>query len=321
MASVHDLFEKIRSADSTGTEDSPEHTAGGAPEEAPGSGGGVAMATATGTAVSTVSDTAVVSPVGTEVFPAVRTAADDEFEEASEAVGEADSAEHPDGDQGLLDRRDELLAPAERLIARNLKRLVGDEQNDVLDRARRHKRGRVELEALLGDGASEAFLAGLGDPYVLAAAAGAQMWAEMSGAQTVEPNSSDVADRLETQVAELLEMRRVKVREALEAHDRSGSDPGELVDMMRAVYRELRATTVPEMAADIAAGAFNSGTAVAAGSDSRWRWVPDNGGLPCADAEDNALEGPVACGQPFPTGDTLPPAHPGCRCILVPAGD
>jgi hypothetical protein len=46
--------------------------------------------------------------------------------------------------------------------------------------------------------------------------------------------------------------------------------------------------------------------------------VPDNAGQPCADAEDNALAGALPCGEAFPTGDVLPPAHPGCRCILVP---
>ncbi|MGI9578621.1 MAG: hypothetical protein ACR2OH_10505, partial [Microthrixaceae bacterium] len=226
-----------------------------------------------------------------------------------------------EGDQGLLDRRDELLAPAERLIARNLKRLVGDEQNEVLDRARRHKRGRVELDSLLDEAAADTFSDGLADPYVLAAAAGAQMWAELSDSKVVEPSRDDVSERLRTQVSELVEMRRVRIREALEAHDRAGSDSDELVDLMRSAYRELRATAVPELAADLAAGAFNTGTEKAAGSDSNWRWVPDNGGLPCADAEDNSLEGPVSCGQPFPTGDSVPPAHPGCRCIVVPDTD
>ena len=36
---------------------------------------------------------------------------------------------------------------------------------------------------------------------------------------------------------------------------------------------------------------------------------------------DNALAGAVPKGEPFPTGDLVPPVHPGCRCVIVPVGD
>ena len=65
--------------------------------------------------------------------------------------------------------------------------------------------------------------------------------------------------------------------------------------------------------------AFAAGTRAAAGPGTPCRWVADHGGLACADADDNALAGPVPCGAAFPTGDTAPPAHPGCRCMVVPA--
>jgi hypothetical protein len=37
----------------------------------------------------------------------------------------------------------------------------------------------------------------------------------------------------------------------------------------------------------------------------------------CPDCDDNALE-PTVKGEAFPTGQPHPPAHPGCRCLLVP---
>ena len=37
----------------------------------------------------------------------------------------------------------------------------------------------------------------------------------------------------------------------------------------------------------------------------------------CPDCEDNSLAGAQAKGEPFPTGQLHPPAHPGCRCLLV----
>lgn len=294
MASVHDLFERLRSDGGGGA---PEEGGGaGAPDEA---GGAVAVVTATEVAVG---DPA--AAVGTVT--------------AEGAVAEGAPAA---GDEGLLDRRDELLAPALRLLGRNLKRFLSDEQNDVLDRARRIRRQRADLEDLLDDEAAATVTAALAEPYRLAAVAGAQLWSELSGAEPVEPAPEDLQERLAHQVDEMLELRRAHVREALESHAESGADASELVDQMRAAYRELRATSAPELAADLAVGGFARGTEVAAGGNGRWRWIPDNGGLPCADAEDNALAGAVACGAGFPTGDVVPPAHPGCRCIVVPAGD
>ena len=41
--------------------------------------------------------------------------------------------------------------------------------------------------------------------------------------------------------------------------------------------------------------------------------------VPNPDAEDNRLADAVRAGEPFPTGDLRPPAHAGCRCLLVPA--
>jgi hypothetical protein len=47
-------------------------------------------------------------------------------------------------------------------------------------------------------------------------------------------------------------------------------------------------------------------------------WIPIAVGR-CADCDDNALE-PTVKGAAFPTGQVHPPAHPGCRCLLAPAG-
>ena len=48
------------------------------------------------------------------------------------------------------------------------------------------------------------------------------------------------------------------------------------------------------------------------------RWLVDRSGDACPDADDNALAGAVCKGEAFPTGDRCPPAHPGCRCLVVP---
>ena len=196
---------------------------------------------------------------------------------------------------------------------------MGDEQNDVLDRARRLKRGRVELSDLLPEaGQATGSPRPCTEPYLLAAVAGAQMWCELTGGATPDLTPASVSETLAARVGDLLELRRLQLRGVMEGIDESGEDLAVLVEHLRAAYRELRATSVPELAADLASSGFNVGTRAAAGPSATWRWVPDNGGLPCADAEDNALAGALPCGAEFPTGDVLPPAHPGCRCILAP---
>jgi hypothetical protein len=48
------------------------------------------------------------------------------------------------------------------------------------------------------------------------------------------------------------------------------------------------------------------------------KWQTSNLPGVCEDCADNAAAGEVPFGQPYPSGDRFPPAHPGgCRCVLV----
>ncbi|MBS1838521.1 MAG: hypothetical protein JST64_12590 [Actinobacteria bacterium] len=222
----------------------------------------------------------------------------------------------------VLDRRDALLVPVEKSMTRTLKRLVSDEQNEVLDRLRRIRRGLPDIDALLPDDDAIAFTAALRSDFVDAAAAGARFWAGESADVDADPTGRldhEVLDGgLELRVGDLLSLRRAHLQRALEHADADGTELAELGDHVRAAYREWRTQSVPQLAGDLAAAGFALGEQVAAGEGTPWRWVADHGGLPCSDAEDNSLAGAIDCGAPFPTGDVVPPAHPGCRCILVP---
>jgi hypothetical protein len=220
----------------------------------------------------------------------------------------------------LLDRRDQLLGPAEKALARSLKRLVSDEQNQVLDRLRRIRRGRPDLDELLPGGDQvDHVVEVLSDDFADAVAAGAAFWNEVAG---VEGTGTAAADgpfpQLRAQVEALLANHRAHLQRVLDDADAAGLEVSEVGDHVRAAYREWRSTSIPEFAGDLASAGFAEGARRAAGPDGRWCWIPDHGGLPCSDAEDNALAGEVPVGSPFPTGDLLPPAHSGCRCILVP---
>ena len=71
------------------------------------------------------------------------------------------------------------------------------------------------------------------------------------------------------------------------------------------------------MTDDALLSAYALGTLSAAEPDGKVRWRIDPTQGPCPDAQDNALAGEVGAGEAFPTGDSCPQAHPGCRCLLV----
>jgi hypothetical protein len=48
-------------------------------------------------------------------------------------------------------------------------------------------------------------------------------------------------------------------------------------------------------------------------------WQTRNDGLVCANCLANQAAGPKPVGTIFPSGDKAPPAHPRCRCSLIPA--
>ena len=56
--------------------------------------------------------------------------------------------------------------------------------------------------------------------------------------------------------------------------------------------------------------AFNRGLYEATKASTQLRWLVDDGGSPCPDAEDNSLAGLVTKGEAYPTGHCYPPAHP-----------
>ena len=83
-------------------------------------------------------------------------------------------------------------------------------------------------------------------------------------------------------------------------------------------YREWRSADLETRVVDVLSAAYSRGSYDGAGPATPLRWVPDEPGR-CPDCDDNSLE-PTAKGGVFPTGQTHPPAHPGCRCLVVLAG-
>jgi hypothetical protein len=222
-------------------------------------------------------------------------------------------------DDELLRHRDATLDGIERMLARRLKRVLADEQNEVLDLLRQ------SMPAVLDDLLPERdehvgryAAAALAD---LDEAAGHGAAAIRGGGQAGRPDETretapaDSCQALSVQLAEaLVDPMRERVIRSLEE---SGGDLDEVTGRLRALYREWKGQHIAATVRHYAAAAYAAGAFGAAPVNAELRWLVDRPGE-CPDADDNALASGVRKGEPFPTGDRCAPAHRGCRCLVVP---
>jgi DivIVA domain-containing protein len=213
-------------------------------------------------------------------------------------------------DQDLLDRRDATTDELERQLARRLKRVLSDEQNEALDLLRRN-RGRPDADQVLPTEADH--LARYRDAALEDLRAAEREGAGFFGdAPTRKADVSDVATEFATEMVR-------QIRGRLERAFEDGGDENEVGERIRACYREWKTQRIADTAKHFVVLAFSRGLAEAAPAGAGFRWVLDDGPSPCPDCDDNTLAGAVVKGEEFPTGDLHPPAHPGCRCLTVPA--
>lgn len=212
------------------------------------------------------------------------------------------------GDDIARAARSDVLDQLQRELGRKVKRALQDEQNDVLDRLRTVK-GRPAASEVLPSAADQiAALATTLRPPVDAAFAGGRAAIGASTHDAIAPAS--MVDGLAAAMVERLHQKLV------EAIDESGSDEAAVTQRLGARYREFKGQELDAVVGDTLAAAWALGVFDGAKSGTTLRWVPSEVGR-CPDCDDNALE-PTVRGESFPTGQPHPPAHPGCRCLLVP---
>ena len=226
-----------------------------------------------------------------------------------DAAVEAEAEADVDPDTDLLDRRDAATDAIERQLARRLKRVLSDEQNEVLDLLRRTRGnpGAAEVLPAEADHLARFTQAALEDLQE-AERAGAGFFGD------APRRRADVADTAEQFASELVRQIRVRLERSFE----DGGDENEVGDRIRACYREWKTQRIADTARHYVVAAFTRGVVEAAPDGTAFRWLVDDGEVPSPDCEDNALAGAVVKGEPFPTGDLCPPVHPGCRCLVVP---
>ena len=211
----------------------------------------------------------------------------------------------------MLDRRDAATGKIERQLARRLKRVLSDEQNQMLDQVRR-SRGAPTADTVLPEQSAhtDRYADVAADDLVGAAAAGSMFYGGSSG--PMRTRVGDLSDELATELVRQLRGRLER------CFDDAHGDEAELAERIRACYREWKGQRITDTARHFVLAAFTRGLFDAAPDATTFQWVVDDGGHALSRCEDNALAGEIPKGEPFPTGNAYPPAHPGCRCLIVP---
>lgn len=237
-------------------------------------------------------------------------------EPAAETVEEIDAdAPVSDADETALQRRDELLQKVDATLVRKLKRALQDDQNETLDRLRTTRGPASPADALADEAAHAArFRDAAREVLEGAARAGAAFAGQPATVAGVGDQADDIALEI---VVPLRERLTRNVEEGVTA----GDDVNGLIDRVGTTYREWKLQRVEALARNAVATVFARNAFAATPDGALVRWVVDDDGGPCPDCDDDALAGPTAKGTPFPTGQLHPPAHPGCRCVLVTDGE
>jgi hypothetical protein len=264
------------------------------------------------------------TPAESDVESAAGGETDSESELDVEPDGEAlveTSAEPPVDDvveATPFDQRDADLTPLIVASAKKLKRVLADEQNEVLDRLR-HRDPVRTLADLLAPPTEHLgrYRGAIVDDLLAAANAGASL---VTPERVATITKADANDAVAAGEAVLDEWLMVPLRERLDRCVNDGDgDNAAITKRVRAVYREWKTQHIDEQLDDVIRASYGHGAFTALDPGATVEWTADPSQTACADCDDNTLAGVVVAGDGFPTGHRFPPAHPGCRCLLLPA--
>jgi hypothetical protein len=232
--------------------------------------------------------------------------------------GGIDDADDDESEATPFDQRHADLTPLIVASAKKLKRVLADEQNEVLDGLRRNEPVR-ELGDLLPAPAEHLarYRVAIVDDLLAAAQSGASL---VTPGRVARMKKAETATAVAAAESVLDEWLILPLRERLERCVVDGDgDNVAITRRIRSVYREWKTQHIDEQLDDVIRSAHGSGVFAAIATGVRVDWVADPSHDVCADCDDNTLGGAVAAGDAFPTGHLAPPAHLGCRCLLLPA--
>ena len=236
--------------------------------------------------------------------------------EETPAEGSADAEAELPATPTAFEQRDEALTPLIVSSGRTLKRVLADEQNDVLDRLRGKQSVRA-IDDLLpaAEEQTARYFDALASDLRAAAAAGASAVGTSDDAATLDDDDvvGVVRDALRD---DLVAPLRDRLATSIEAVDGDNED---LTKKARAIYREWKTKRIDDQLDDLLRQAYSRGALHAA---CRRPAGPldvrsDRSGR-ARNARTTRCKAPIAAGTAFPTGHVCAPAHTGCRCLVIP---
>ncbi|MFM8626425.1 MAG: DivIVA domain-containing protein [Actinomycetota bacterium] len=219
-------------------------------------------------------------------------------------------------DPAAFAARNEALAGLVTSMARKLKRVLADEQNNVLAHLRQ-KRASLEIDAILGTATDQAtaYAKAIAEESMSAASAGAASVKSAGGSTKRVTQKAIDATVLETIAAGLVAAFREEARVAI---GEAEGDRDVLSGLMRDVYRAWKMDSIDTHVDDIACAAHVRGAYLALEAGAAIGWMVDPTHACCSECEDNSLAGAIGKGTTFPTGHEHPIAHAGCKCLIRP---
>jgi DivIVA domain-containing protein len=219
-------------------------------------------------------------------------------------------------DPARFESRDEALSEQVVTLARKLKRVLADEQNDVLQHLRL-KKSSLEIDVVFGTPMEQAqrYAGAIAEEAMASASAGAKSVKSSGGSGRRVTQKAITDHTAATVVVGLVAAFREEARIAI---GEAEGDREVLSGLMRDVYRKWKMELIDSHVDDIACSAYSKGAYLALEPGATISWMVDPAAACCSECEDNSLAGAVIRGDDFPAGHPHPPAHPGCRCLVSP---
>ena len=237
--------------------------------------------------------------------------ADSAETDAAPVRGDASAADHPSS--GPLAERARLLAPLVELLSKQFRRVIADEQNEVLTAIRRSE-GISRIDELLPteDDHIVRYVVATTDEVQQALEAGVLSVGGDAGSSRV----AGAGDALrQAVVARLAEELVLPMRERLDrVIDSSQGNRFELSAFVRSAYREWK-QRCDQLANELLVLAFGSGAHAALAEGTLVVWVPSPSPASCADGHTN-VGVVIRVPEQFPSGHRYPPVTSQCRCLI-----
>jgi len=221
---------------------------------------------------------------------------------------------------GPLAARAQRLAPLVESLSKQFRRVIADEQNEVLTAIRRSE-GISQIAELLPseDDHIERYASAASADLRQAASAGAQsVSGDIAGPSDLNEAGPDLAgagDLHGVVSARVAEELILPMRERLErVIDSSQGNRFELSAFVRSAYREWK-QRCDQLAEELAMVAFGSGAYRALPEGALVVWVPSPSPTACAEGHTN-VGVVIRVPELFPSGHQYPPVSSHCRCLI-----